>query len=348
MSETTLLAPEAPGAADMDTPPMRWLRDALARKALAEHMSHYYFSERLAAATDGNLTAAHPLSFSVPTCLVKGEHLESASRVFSSQPEFSLADGFLHVRAGRARAKMPVLDASMWTPSPLAGDWRPVPNGLVDMLTDLLPFVADGAENSAWIGCIAVAEGALWATDRTIMARSKQPIDVEGINILLARSTVEFVVDRAVGLTEWCLTPDAIGFRWANGAWMRSTLVQGQWPVATAKKLLSEEAMATATHEIDSAWRAAVEDLITSAAAASNSTIELRNEVMASEGNGLFVEIETQNLLPEGVPATQWSASSLKRLVDKAQRWNPARSPAPFIGQRVVGVVARQVAPGNG
>ena len=30
----------------------------MARKALAEHMSHYHFHERMAAATDGSLTAA--------------------------------------------------------------------------------------------------------------------------------------------------------------------------------------------------------------------------------------------------------------------------------------------------
>lgn len=348
MSETTFLDASIGGADDTGMPPLRWLRDALARKALAEHMSHYYFSGSMAAATDGNLTASHPLPFTVPTCLVKGEHLEAANRVFASQPEFSLADGFLSARSGRAKARMPVLDATMWTPTQLRGDWRPVPAGLVDMLTDLLPFVADGATNTAWMGCIAVAEDALWATDRIVMARSKDPIDVAGINILLARSTVEFVVDRAAGLTEWCLTPEAVGFRWSNGAWMRSTLVQGEWPVATARRLLSEEVMATANHVIDDAWRGAVESLLASAAATSNSTIELRNEAMTSEGNGLFVEIESHNLLPEGMPATQWSAGSLKRLVDKAQRWNPARSPAPFVGHRVVGVVARHVGSSNG
>lgn len=330
----------------MTTPPLRWLRDAVARKALAEHMSHYHLSGRQAAATDGNITAAHPMPMDVPTCLVKGEHIEAASRALDGVPTFTLEDRALLVRGGGTRIRMPILDGDMWTPTPLEGPWRPVPVGLVDMLTDLLPFVAEGSDNTSWVGCIAVAEGALWATDRNIMAKSRLPMDVDDVNVLLARSTVEFVVDRAEGLAEWCIVPGAIGFRWENGAWMRSTVVTGEWPVQTGRNLLSQERLSQAIHPITDAWRAAMDRLL-SAAGTSAKIIELRNEAMSVESGGLFVEVDANNLLPDGAPATAWMPSSLRRIADKAASWNPSLSPAPFIGQRVEGVVARAAAEGR-
>lgn len=331
----------------MTSPPLRWLRDAMARKALAEHMSHYHFHERMAAATDGSLTAAYPMPIDVPTCLVKGEHIEAASRAMDGVPSLVLENGQMIMRGGRTRVTMPVVQQDLWTPTPLAGEWMPVPRGLIDLFTDLLPFVADGADNTSWLGCIAIADGYLWATDKKMAVRSIERINTGNINALVARSTVQFVIDRVAGLREWCVTPDAIGFRWENGAWMRSTLVQGQWQFAAVSRVMPDALRGQADHMVTNEWRESLARLISSASDAGKSTVTLRNASLTTSGGGLFIVTDVDNMLPEGMQEVNFSADCLQRMATVAQAWQPRLSPAPFVGQRVWGVMARHIGAGQ-
>ena len=341
----------------MTTPPLRWLRDAVARKALADHMSHYHLSSRMAAATDGTITAAHPLPMDVPTCLVKGEHIEAASRALDGAPQFFIENNQLLIRGGRSRVRVPVVEQDLWTPTPLEGEWRPVPRDLTAVLRDLLPFVADGTDNTSWLGCVAIAEDGLWATNKKMMARSRVPIDAAGTNILLARNTVEWIVDREDGLTEWCLTEHSVGFRWENGAWMRSSLVTGQWPLVQGRALVRDDTQELSNFPITDEWKASLERLIAAASAANGGLVELRNSSLNAEGGGLFVEIDAENMLPEGLESTWWGAKELATMAGVAQSWNPAPPPdivngqpkqraAPFAAQRIIGVISRANPPG--
>jgi hypothetical protein len=323
--------------------PFQWVRDALARKALVEHMSHYHLSGRTVAATDGSLTVAHPLDYDVPTCLVKGEHFEAAAKAFDSQPSWSVEDNALTLRSNRSRVRIPIIQEHLWSPAKLIGQWRDVPSGLCDMFRAVMPFVASGADASDWISSIAIAEDGIWATDKFVMVRTRRSIDVQGNNVLVPKSVLEFVVDREEGLKRWCITENQIGFEWSNGAWMKASLLLGQWQLATARRIVPTSLAEAEMLELTPEWRESLALLTGAASAAGSVEVTLKNEQMTSEGAGLFIEVSASNMLPEGMAATKWNSERLIKMAQAATHWDPTKQPATFRGMHLLGVVTRNV-----
>jgi len=348
----------------MDTPPFRWVRGALARRALAEHMSHYRLAERTVSATDGNITARHPLTYDVPSCLVRGEHIEAANRVLdgAAAPVFTMDADMLLLRGAHSRVRMPTMPIDVWPESQAPDGWEIIPPGLCRLLEDMLPYVAEGADSTAWTSCIGIAGGHLWSTDKNIMARTRRPFPLpETVNVLLPRATIDFVVNNANGLTSWSFirnesysetadaaTPESneftgIAFLWENGAWMRSTLVNGKWPLAQTSRLLNDGTEERADIAITGEWRERINGILNAVGSTGAGIVELRNDVAKAEGAGLFVEVDTVNVLPEGMPETLWPVTSLRRFVDNGKMWGPQHTPAPFVGENIIGVMARGI-----
>ena len=315
-----------------------WLTDALSTKNIAREMTHYRVGGREIKATDGRITAGHPW----PTedqYLVPGTEFEKIVRRMPGDPRVEVEKDHIKVVSGRSRGAIRTMPLEQWDyPGVDTNAWTDLPEGLIGALRALRPFVSDNATH-AWSLGVALDDGWAYATNNIVLAGVRLPsLDGRESQSIVPVWAIDFIVDRAEDLVEWAWTEYYIGFRWKNGAWMRSQLIEGTFHERASEMIRNVDVMELPqpiTKEFKSTFARAA-PLVPAGSAIKIARTWLRgafDEAQFEEG----VEVET---LDDAAP-TSWTANRLAPVIEIASEWEPATwsKPTFFKGEGICGIV---------
>lgn len=310
-----------------------WITDAISTKNIAREMTHYRIQNNEIRATDGRLTAGHPFPCS-EEFLVPGAEFEKLLKRLPTDPVITVQEKTIKLSAGRAWGTINILPIEQWNyPGVDEDGWEDAPEGLVSALKDLLPFVSDNA-TQLWSCGICFHHGYAYATNNVALAGIRCD-ELGDINCIIPIWAAEFVSDRGEGLKEWCWTDNYVAFRWENGAWMRSQLIDAIFPEQAINMVLSAE-QGTPSVEITPEFKGSFDRI----AGLSNGVLNLSAAVIRTQF-GEATYSEELNLHAPELQETMWSSKHLKPVIQVATHWEPGLYPKPcnFKGQRLFGYV---------
>jgi len=147
---------------------------------------------------------------------------------------------------------------------------------------------------------------------------------------------VDFVLGRLEGLVEWTRDDHFIAFRWANGAWVRSQLIVGQFPEKAAAMVKAAWGVKP-TQTVGSEFKEALErvaELAEDTVAVYADRLEARFDKAVVE-DGVVCEVPTE------ADCSIWGARFLLPALQAAAAWQPSvwPKPAPWRGPLVAGYV---------
>lgn len=314
---------------------VRWLKDAISSKKIVLEMTYYNVQGGQIQATDGRIIAGYPYD-SKFEFLAPGKDLERLLARFDDDVkiEHDKENRQVLLKSGRSRGAINTLDIEQWNyPGVGEEDWQPIPAGLVSAIKKLSVFASENA-NHLWACGVTLYDGWVLATNNVAIAGMQVPA-IGKMHAIIPLWAIDFIVDRTDGLSHWCHTENYLGFKWKNGAWMRSNLIDSQFPEKVAYMI---KAASTELPDVDITddFRKAV--LRVADLAESSIKID-QYEISASFGNSTVTEeIETDML---GGMTTLWGAKFIVPVMKVAEVWDPFMWPKPaaFRGDGIVGYI---------
>jgi hypothetical protein len=317
---------------------LSWLNSALATKDVGAAMTSYKVSQNAIQATDGKLTASHPWPYK-GEFLVPGQEFEKVLKRMGDDPTLSVQDNSIKLKSGRFSGTIQTIPLQEWNHAGIDGvKWCPIPPTLIPILKALRPFVSEN-NAQAWATCVALDSGWCMATNNIAIAGAKCD-GLGDVKALLPAWTIDFLLGRADGLTEWGWEENFVAFRWASGAWMRSQLIVGQFPEKAAdmvKASIKEKPTQKISDEMRSAFQTVAE--------LAEDTLLVYADCIRSRFGKAIVEEGVESEVPKGEKASIWGAKFLWPAIQAADVWSPAAwpKPAPFKGELISGwVVGRK------
>lgn len=260
---------------------------------------------------------------------VPAERLLRAIVACEGEPQFRVTDGGkLVVTRGAFRALLPTLPPDDY---PLAepagqevvalGDWLPA-------LRRLAPFVGTDASRP-WNTGVWLGEGDwLYATNNTCLARTRNPARLDAGRILPG-----FAVDELLRLGG---EPDAVmadansmTFHLPGGVWLRTSLVEGQWPDVAG--MFAERV---------GAGSVPAGPVLEAARRVRPFCSDERFPVVVLDGGGVATEEGEMSARVEGIvlPELRWHAEVLELFLEAASVVDFTSSPVRWAGDGIEGV----------
>jgi len=313
---------------------LAWLNEALAEKDIVAGMTYYRVENNVIKATNGRITASHPWPYD-GAFLVPGNEFEKILRRMPDNPTLTVEDNKIKLRFARFHGTIQTLPLTEWDyPGVEDAAWRPLPNGLIDALSTLRPFISDNA-NQQWALCVALENGWAYATNNIAIAGMRCP-ELGPVMALLPVWAVDFIIGRADDLVQWSWAENYVAFRWSNGAWMRSQLIVGQFPEKAAE-MVRKSFNENPTYFITPEFRIAFNQV----AELAEDTVAIYADHIESRFGRAEISSDATCPVPEGVSCSTWGARFLLPALAAATHWSPDAwpKPAPFKGRLVSGYV---------
>ena len=313
---------------------IEWLEDALATKDSTPAMTYYMVKDRMMLATNGRMVAGFPCDVD-GEFLVPGEELSKILRRLPDEPTFKVNGDRLTLRSGRFSGTLHLLPAEQWRfPVMEEVKWEKFPPTILPIFKDLRPFISESAVHRWSLG-VAIDDGWCFGTNNFALAGAPFPVGV-GMKALIPTWVVDFILGRTEGLEQWATTEHFMAFKWRNGAWMRSTLIDVEFP-AQARTMIQNAPFGTQTVSQD--YRKAVTRI------ADLSDTETAIQIFADRVEGKTarsaVSEKLTSEIPEGSPFSMWGVKFIGPVIAAAKSWSPALWPAPvpFTGERIRGYI---------
>lgn len=315
---------------------IKWLNDALASRGIVHAMNHYCFDRGEIKASDGRITAGHPWD-GPDGFLVPGSELEKVlARLPEEDPSVEVLEvkpgtvGKVRIKAGRFRGDIETQPTKDWTWPDLASEptpvqWHPIPPGLIDIIRRLRPFMSDNA-TQPWALSICVANGWAYATNNVSIAGAPYEAPTAPASILIPVWACDFISEREDRLTEWAWSDRYVGFRWDNGAWMRSSLIEGKYP-DTALGLVQKAWDLTPPQPITPAFREAYKRV--QGLADDDIPIDVYADHISSRFGHAQIEEGIECAVPPEQECSRWGGKFLANIIENADAWDPAAWPQP-------------------
>jgi hypothetical protein len=266
-----------------------------------------------------------------PAMTVNIDRLVAALQACESGAALVVESGHLRVRGGRARARIPLpeVEFPLGPPDP-PGD-TPLP-WVVEVLAALEPFAATDASRP-WAMSVCLKGGYAYATNNVVVARYPLPTPVTGcLNI---PTTVVAAIRqrgpiRTVGYGERSVT-----FYYEDGSWVRTLLIEGDWPTGVVDGMLDG---------LPGAWITPHKDLGRMLATAAKMADD-RLPTVRFDGHGLQLTdesfaVEDLGPVPETGNVAARMAALVFNLADRVQWHTPSPNLHAFAVGDLVGVLA--------
>lgn len=312
---------------------IHWLDDALSTKDTNLIMTHYLIKDNEIRATDGRILASYPCEID-GEFLVPGEELQTILHRLPAEPKIKQVDGRVNLSCGRFRGSIQTLDLrdNLWRfPEDHTPDWQPFPAIMLAIWRDLRPFISANAIHR-WACGLSLTDGWALASSNVVLAGAECDIHVSAI---IPSWVIDFVMARKDRLTQWAITDHYMAFRWSNGAWMRSTLIDDQFPEAAAKLIKQK---IKPTQKIDRAYREAVQRI----ASLSKESVSIYHDRVIGRTDYSEISEALTSEIPADNDCSRWGSEFVDQMMTVATAWSPSQwpKPTPFIGERVVGFIA--------
>lgn len=313
---------------------LKWIADAISQRDIVAGKSFYKVSRGEIKATDGRLIAAHPWPSNVDF-VVPGEEFEAVFKRMKDDPVIKATDKGINIRSGLFHGTIATLPLDKWAyPGVEQAKWQEIPANLLELLKELRPFISDNAMQK-WATCIALENDWVYATNNVAIAGAPCK-GLGAVMALLPVWAVDFILARTDDLRYWAWTDNYVAFLWENGAWMRSTLVIGQFPEKAAAMIRGASKEKT-TQAVTDDFRQAFVDVADMA----EDTIMIYADRMVAKFKQAEVSAGVKSRVPPDNECSIWGASYLLPAIEAAESWSPDvwPKPAPFKGKMISGYV---------
>lgn len=175
----------------------------------------------------GNGSYAVEAATDLPDGCVHGQKLTA---VYAPDSAVTCDGLVMTIKNGKSRTRLPCLPTSNYPllepdpPTSKMEDIRPV-------LQKLLPFVAAGA-TKPWATSIGIKNGYAYATNSVVLVRHPLPFLSNGPGVNLPAAVVPALVGLGVPVRVG-VGHSSVTFFTDDGAWIRTSLIGGEWPTAT-------------------------------------------------------------------------------------------------------------------
>lgn len=236
---------------------LEFLGEVIADDAIVPQLKHFAFTDTQAHASNGviQLTA----KCAVPIVL-RHRTVPALPLLLSLHDDSKLMlDGEqLVVKSKKIRTKLPTLPVSSFPISAADAPLLKVNDLFLDALARAQPFIGNDASRPWACGCY-VHEGAVFATNNVTLVRTPIGDKVNYPDCIIPSATVALLLKRDIGIDRIGYTGTSITFYFKeHGAYLRSALIDGQWPNAPSK-MLDEMFMGAKLRKIPETFLDAIE-----------------------------------------------------------------------------------------
>jgi hypothetical protein len=295
------------------------VRKALSRQDIVSNFTHYRFNDWTISACDGRMTTCAPVDFDI-SCAVPGKELERFVDKLTTIEKIDVGESSITLKSGRAKSNIKTLSISDYSFTPPGKFWRPVPDGFLESLKIARPFVSDNAVHSFAL-CACLGEDALYATNNVSIVK----VDIVGLGgrgELLPCWAIDYLLSRTdAELLDVQFYPDYAAFRFDDDSWLRTSLINEEFPSIVTKLYEKYE---KPKWEISEEWKEAF-GLATDLA---EDSITVHANKLTGKRGASTIEYEIpETPVPSSVDCTSWSIRYLKPVIDLATHWQPDRFP---------------------
>lgn len=304
------------------------VRGAVSSKDIIPELTYYLVKNGYVHASNGHITAACPCpddrEYVVPAAMFE-KFLQAAQ-----QPKITIKeDGSVQVSSKSFRAKIAPLDSSTLHYGAPEGDPIVLGSDFYEGLRRLRPFVSDNA-TQVWATSIYVCNDHLYATNNVVLARTT--ISDTGFSGLLPLFAVDFILSRGEAPdTLLGVDHQNVSFKWPDGSWLRTQLLQGQFPDAAMGML---DSLSPASVPVTPEWFA----LYNQVAQFCEGQVCIGAERIYNEQGQYLIESDAATPVDQ---ETKWNPKFLTDVLTAATHWEPNLWPKPaaFSGENLQGII---------
>jgi hypothetical protein len=309
------------------------VRRALSRQGIIDHLTYYLVKDNYICASDGRVTAGTPFPCE-HTFLVPGGEFEKIVDHFESDTiTLEMVDtNKLLLKAGRMRATMETLPFDLAHYPEPDGFWLGPPEGFVDFLKKIRPFVSENATRQYAL-CVCLRSGRMLATTNVCLVEVQCP-SLLCNETLLPCWAVDFILSHPANLTGMIFNENNMSFCWDDQSWMVTQLVEGGFP-PNCDVLLDKGP--SPEWEITDEWRTAFNNL----SHLCDGEVVFHPDRMVGKTERSVVEYAVAS----PTEGSKWEQKFLAPVVEVATHWAITAwpAPAPFKGAGIRGLIVGRI-----
>lgn len=306
------------------------VRKTLSRQNIVNAFTHYLLKGKRIYASDGRMMASAPFPSDIEA-LVPGNELELLVDRLGDKITMTLDGDVLKLSAGRQRGSIAILPPEEFGfPIPPEA-WNKPPVSFLSALRTVRPFISDNA-TKPWALCAALYDGYMVGTTNVCLVEVACA-KLKGNGTLVPCWAIDYLLSRTEPLVGMQAFEGALAWKWEDGSWMRTQLVQGDFPPAALKILADLTPPAWAISE---EWRKAYVTM----SGMTTDVMEVHAERLCGKTGGAVSEYDVESPVP-AAGVSRWTTKFLDPVLNIATHWQPDAwpNPAPFVGPGIRGVI---------
>lgn len=314
---------------------IRKVKPALAHQDIVLEFKHFLIKDGYIYAQDGRLTAGAPIEQDLGHFLVPAAELEKVSLLFDQTkktPKIKRTEQNLSITTDSHRVRIKTLDPQVFqVTDELPGEQFDVQPDFIQALRTVFPFISDNATQMWSMG--AYIDGPrIYATNNVcLICATITDFHFKGMLPLWA---IEFILAREqklkrIGGDERCLRVE-----WEDGSWMRSQLIQGQFPEKGMEMLST---LQDAAFTLTPAWKQAYRE----AAMFSEGDVYIYKDKIHTKKDVMEFDSQADSPVPPEHEYSKWTTKFLTSVINASVAFDPQQYPKPctFSGNGFRGLV---------
>lgn len=208
---------------------LKFASAAVGKRAFVEGTTHFLIKDRMVRATNGVIAMAAPIHLELECAPEAIPMVKAIANCEDATQLTLLGNGKLNIKSGAFKANIPCTDKIAAHVDP-EGEFYDI-NGeeLVTALKAVSPFIGSDASRRFSMS-VLVKGGSAYATNNVCIAQywfgSPFPLDV----VLSAEACESLVKIKEIPVRAQ-VSEKSITFHYESGCWMRSVLMENQWPL---------------------------------------------------------------------------------------------------------------------
>jgi len=309
---------------------LRFVQGAVATKDYVPELTHFRIAAGHIMGFNGRLALCSPIDLDI-TAAPKASVFAKALLSCGNSVSLNLTpNGRLAVKSEGFRVYIDCIEDYAFDYYPV-GDTYPVPAGFLDAIKTLAPFMGEDASRP-WCMALHLNGHSAYVTNNIIAVEYWIGADVPTITI--PHSAIREVL--RLGLEPISLQTDgsSVTFWYGTGKWLRSQLVEAEWPLAPFVKILNSGSFDNCVPADQSLFEA-LNRLKPFMPSTSNRVLLLTDKVATSSVDGDGAEVDVP-----GIPTDRAFNRDMLALVGTvAEAYDLQSEPGFFTGQKLRGVI---------
>lgn len=308
-----------------------FVRGVMSRHALTPELEYYQIKDGRITGFNGYLALSSPIDLDVEACPKAAPFFKALEKIDGAKTVsmYMTKGGKLAVRGDKFSAYIPCVESHPFKSIP-TGERHAIPEMLLDDLAAALPFVSEDASRP-WSQGILLHAGTTMATNNIVLTQRWSGHTLPTLN--LPRYLVNEILRVKKAPVCFMADENSLSCIYEDGCWMRSAVLNGEWPFDLLEKVLGNPGDQSA---IDPALADALEQVLPFLERKS-SAVYFREDGLASSPHAEDGVVVAENVPPGPI----FAASQLKLVLGVAQTidWSAYPKPVPFSADRLRGVL---------